>query len=496
MSSRRRSSNVVVKSKSQSQIYAMHPGAGQGHTLYAKASLRIQQVLTFGAYVLGILVVALVCIDALFNNWAINDFVGNGYMYATAVATITNTGQLASLYAFPKGWSLRDVSNIGAWNMNYTLTNLVTPSNPNIYLLDAGTFVMDSTFATFCTIFKKTYPVDLANGSPQLGVVQDAITFLRGNAFTHVSTDEGSVNLANGSMNHLQLAALGYTPTRQQTDMRLTEPIPVKNVSTPQMLNVSFYRYQPKCFCTGCVPIASFGYASCELTMTYNTTAKTLKITNTSHVEGALWSNGLMLQQSVFSSVSNYLKCIALVFALGGYIASRRTVQWQDADVHSIQSFLHRVVKTVLPEKYPHVSKALRFDMFCYNSDIFVLLYTTGVILDMGRGIMFIREVNWFNQLKADPWMSIQTFALSTRLLWLNCAFLKVLKFLVNLVSSASYCGESKLMGFCNFTSVTSLYLSAVLLFYVPAFIESLTASLSTFTAVFTSASAVRLLAV
>ncbi|EQC27332.1 hypothetical protein SDRG_14856 [Saprolegnia diclina VS20] len=129
-------------------------------------------------------------------------------------------------------------------------------------------------------------------------------------------------------------------------------------------------------------------------------------------------------------------------------------------------------MKTVLPEYYPHVSHALRFDMFCYNSDIFVLLFASSVVLDIPSAIKFTREVQVYLAECSNSAMSIQLFALSTRLLWINCGFLKLLKYVVNMVSTATYSGESRIMGLLNFTSVTSLYLSAILLFYVPPFIE------------------------
>ncbi|KDO16321.1 hypothetical protein SPRG_18146 [Saprolegnia parasitica CBS 223.65] len=103
---------------------------------------------------------------------------------------------------------------------------------------------------------------------------------------------------------------------------------------------------------------------------------------------------------------------------------------------------------------------------------MFVLFFTTSVLLDINHAIIFTREVQVFNQVCFKWSMGFQLFALSTRLLWLNCAFLKALKVLWHLVSTATYCGQSTVMGFFNLRSVTSLYLSAILLFYIPPFIE------------------------
>ena len=85
---------------------------------------------------------------------------------------------------------------------------------------------------------------------------------------------------------------------------------------------------------------------------------------------------------------------------------------------------------------------------------------------------MFIRDVNVFNAMSPQIGITIQLFALSTRLLWVNCAALKLMKLAWHVVSTATYSGESRVMGFLNLRNVTSLYLSAILLFYVPPFIE------------------------
>ncbi|KDO33552.1 hypothetical protein SPRG_19186 [Saprolegnia parasitica CBS 223.65] len=85
---------------------------------------------------------------------------------------------------------------------------------------------------------------------------------------------------------------------------------------------------------------------------------------------------------------------------------------------------------------------------------------------------MYSREVQVFLAVCSNGALSLQLFALSTRLLWVNCGFLKLFKLLWSILSTATYSGESKLMGYLNFTGVTSLYLSAILLFYIPPFIE------------------------
>ncbi|OQR85241.1 hypothetical protein ACHHYP_12045 [Achlya hypogyna] len=432
---------------------------------------RLQWLLEWISFLVGFAVVVLVAYDSVANNWAFNDFIGNGYQFMTPIADLQSASDLEDSYAFAVGSSVTDLSRVAKWMVNYTVSNLVKPGNDRIYVLSAGTFTINAEM-NLCSIFRGKYPVDLTMGPVQLGVVQDAITFLRGEAFSHAFTDDATANLGNSSMGSTMLDAIGYRPARIQADLRLTQRISVANESTEQSFLTQYYRIYPKSYCTGCIPIAELGHGTCNLTMMYDDTEGVLSITKSTFVAGSTHSLGIMIQQNAFSSASHYLKFIALVFAVMGYLASRRTVQWQEVDVNATETFLHRVVKMVLPSYYPHASHAVRFDMFCYNSDAFVVLFTAGVILDINHAIIFTREVQVFNGVCYKVSAGFQLFALSTRLLWLNCAFLKLIKVFWNLVSTASYCGESKFMGLWNLSSVTSLYFSAILLFYVPPFIE------------------------
>ncbi|ETV96724.1 hypothetical protein H310_10041 [Aphanomyces invadans] len=90
----------------------------------------------------------------------------------------------------------------------------------------------------------------------------------------------------------------------------------------------------------------------------------------------------------------------------------------------------------------------------------------------MNHALVFTREVNVFNEYSNQFTMTIQLFALSTRMLWLNLGIVKAFKVLLHLVSPSVYSGESRAMPFFNFSSVTTLYLTTILLFYVPEYIE------------------------
>ncbi|EQC28269.1 hypothetical protein SDRG_13950 [Saprolegnia diclina VS20] len=424
------------------------------------------KVIAFASYLTGIAVLCLVGLDTISNNWAINNFVGNGYQFLTPLATASGTADLLRQYSFAKGASLTDMSKVAQWMFNYTMTQLVTPDNDKVFLLSAGTFETSATLDQ-CGFWKGVYAAPSL--TVQLGGATDSISYLRGQAFSHTFTDDMTKNLGNTSMGRSQLSALGYTPARLQADVRLTVPVTLVNASRPQSMPVIFYRYFPRSYCTGCSPSATFGRGHCNLTFVYNASSASVRVTSGVFIDQTPYHLGLMLPQSVFTAASNYLKCIALLCAIGGYLASRRTVQWLEAAPGTIWD---SIVRTIAPRCFPHPSYALRFDRFSYNNDLFVGLFALAVLLDINHAITFIRDVNVFNATSPQLGMTIQLFALSTRLLWLNCATLKLLKLAWHVISTATYSGESRVMGFLNLRNVTSLYLSAILLFYVPPFIE------------------------
>ncbi|CAK4628528.1 unnamed protein product, partial [Aphanomyces euteiches] len=173
-----------------------------------------------------------------------------------------------------------------------------------------------------------------------------------------------------------------------------------------------------------------------------------------------------------YMTLSLIFKFIAIFIAIAGYLASRKTVRWQDMDEERVETVWHRWLNAFAPKYYPHMSHAIRFDLFCYNSDIFVILYFTSVVLDLSRCIEFIRLANYYNSRSPRFDISLLVFALSTRLLWLNLFVLKLVKWIFNIVNPALYSGQSKIMPYFNFSSTIMLYLSSILLYYVPPYIE------------------------
>ncbi|EQC38836.1 hypothetical protein SDRG_03794 [Saprolegnia diclina VS20] len=433
---------------------------------------KINRVLVVAAYIIGVLVVVLVAIDAICNNWAIIDFVGDGNEFITPVANTKGAGDLAETYAFRKGGDLASLSSIGLWMTNYSVSNLGA-RNSNIYLLSTSEFEIDARI-NICSRFSGSYAVDLAVKNPfKLGVAFDLVSFLRGNAISIAFSDEAASGVGNRSSgaSSAELQQRGYAPARLGADVRLSQFIKLANTSNVQVQVVPVWEIFTKGYCTGCIPIAELGRGSCNFSMTYTDANKTLNVL-ARPMPGSLHRHGLLTRQSAFNTASHWIKFIALFFAAGGYLASRRTVQWLEVDPTKPDTIFTRALQTVVPKCFPHLSHALRFDMFCYNSDLFVTLFCISIILDMDSSLIYIREVNVYNAIKPQFFVSVRLFALSLRLLWLNCGILKLCKIGLSIVSTATYCGESRLMGYFNLTSVTSLYLSAILLFYIPNYIE------------------------
>ncbi|RHY21970.1 hypothetical protein DYB32_009660 [Aphanomyces invadans] len=322
----------------------------------------------------------------------------------------------------------------------------------------------------YCRGLTSNYTVDITK-PVKLATAVDAITFLRGTALTHAFTEDLSVNLPTATASMRDISALGFVPSRIQTDMRMTTAFAVQNTSAMQYATITYYRVYAKSYCTGCAPIAELGRGTCNLTMQFNATSNRLVVTS-SHVLGSQHDLGLMFARDVYSSLASILKYIAIFIAVGGYLASRQTIQWSDTNLEKVETIWNRLAKVVAPQYFPHRSHAIRGDVFCYNSDYFVALYVVSILLDMNHALVFTREVNVFNQYSNQFTMTIQLFALSTRMLWLNLGIVKAFKVLLHLVSPSVYSGESRAMPFFNFSSVTTLYLTTILLFYVPEYIE------------------------
>ncbi|EQC38834.1 hypothetical protein SDRG_03792 [Saprolegnia diclina VS20] len=237
---------------------------------------KLNQCLVVVAHVVGLVVILLVAIDAISNNWAVIDYVGNGNEFIAPVANVGDAPDLVNAYTFLPGRDLQSLSSVGLWMANYTVSNLGRLGS-NIYVLSADTYALDHS-NDLCSRFSGIYPMDLGrtNNVVKLGITYDLITYLRGNAVTIASTDEASANLGNASMGSGMLHHLGYAAARIAADLRLTRAIRLQNTSSLQVQAVSFWRLYTKGYCTGCIPIAELGYGSCNFSMTYTDANKTL----------------------------------------------------------------------------------------------------------------------------------------------------------------------------------------------------------------------------
>ncbi|EQC33590.1 hypothetical protein SDRG_08697 [Saprolegnia diclina VS20] len=411
----------------------------------------------------GVFVVLLVAGDAIVNNWALLNFMGSGYFFVTPIAAATSLDSLGAQYSFAAEMGLQDLSKSGRWMSNFTVTHMVAKSE-KIYVIVTGDIPLTPN-SVLCPIFKARYAVDFGatNGRVNFALAYDAVSFFRGNALSHAFTDDASANLANASMSAQELFALNCLPGRVTVDKRFSNEIQLRNTSVPQTHIVSYYRIFSRSFCTGCDPVAELGYGSCNFTMVYNDSDKAVTVTNSTFVPGSLYKLGFIMPHTFLGELALVAKSIAIAFAVLGYLASRRTVQWPDAT--HVESSVGKALRTILPKCFPYC-------MFCYNSAWFVILHAFSVLIDIQNCLLYVRNVNLYTMYAPQFGHSLQLFALSSRLLWVNCAILKSAKGLCHMLSVAQYAGESRLVGFFNLSSVSWLYASAIALFYVPPFIE------------------------
>ncbi|OQS02790.1 hypothetical protein THRCLA_21324 [Thraustotheca clavata] len=420
---------------------------------------------------IGIAIIIMVMIDSIINNWSINDYIGKALFFKTPIASSSKAIDLETKYSFPQGQSISDMSEIGMYMLNQTIDIIINHDCKDAYLVYIGAYSLTTT-TDMCSKFKATYPVDLSKStSVKLGVASNSLLFVRGDALTHIFTEDNTVDLAHGRMKALQLNDLGYVAARTDVDVRLTVKIPLNNTASPQNQQVSFYRIYPKNFCTGGIIMTEMAFGYCNMTLVYNDTSKQVLVTQSSNILGSTIKIGTLLTRSHFNSASHYLKFIAIVIAVGGYFAGRRTTQWKEIDLTQTESIFSKAIRMVAPKCFPYESYALRFDMFCYNSDIVVFLYAMAVLLDMQYGLFYSKTIDLFHAPAPEFSHAILMFGISIRFLWLNCATLKILKLICSIISTATYNGESSVMGFLNLSSVTSLYLSCILLLYIPQYI-------------------------
>ncbi|EQC29620.1 hypothetical protein SDRG_12625 [Saprolegnia diclina VS20] len=423
----------------------------------------------YAVRLIGTFVVFLLTADAVVNNWSLNNYLGGGYFFLTPVGGIGAAYELDTEYSFGHGRAIANLSDIGYWMTNVTVNHLVTKSK-HMYTFTAGEYAL--TPATdLCPIFTGTYSASSAS-SIRLALADDAISFYRGHALDHIFTNDQTANLATPGMSSTELLKLGYIPGRTSVDKRFTKPFQIANTSQLQHVVVPYFRMYSHNFCTGCTPIAELGFSKCNMTLSYSDATATLRVISSDFVPGSTYKLGVTMVNSAVGTLSLVGKLLAIALGIGGFLASRRTVQWFEVDPSKPDSIVAKVLRTVIPKYFPFASNALSYDMFCYNSDIFVFVYTFSVLLDLQNCLLYVGSVNVYNAPAPQVLVSLMMFSLSCRLLWVNCAILKFCKIFWNLVVHSNYNGQSNVMTFFNFSTVTYLYLSAIMLFFIPAFVE------------------------
>ncbi|KAH9138434.1 hypothetical protein AeNC1_019519, partial [Aphanomyces euteiches] len=111
------------------------------------------------------------------------------------------------------------------------------------------------------------------------------------------------------------------------------------------------------------------------------------------------------------------------------------------------------------PPIYRYSSHAFSFSSFYLNSDWFVFGYVIAVLLDEKQSMIYSKIMYTWNEHSDNYWIPIQLFAIQFRWLWLNCAIVKLFKFILNFVSLTRYTGKNLPVGLCNFSSVFYIYL-------------------------------------
>ncbi|RHY35606.1 hypothetical protein DYB25_014178 [Aphanomyces astaci] len=325
-----------------------------------------------------------------------------------------------------------------------------------------GSHTIEDSANDICGRLVQSYPVNNPNAtSVQLGSVVDGITFMRDTALKKGFRDTSS-DAATG-MKETQLRALGYVPARHGTDLRLTAPLVLPPPGQATAGSVSMYRFFMKAFCSGCVPGTELGLDTCVIEYLYNDTTNTLEITSSQAILGGSHELGFIFQRRGGPIAALYIRLATLLLLIGVYSASQKTVQWLD---YAGQSLPQRLVRLISPPLYRQPCSVFGLSDICFNSDIFVVLYTLTVLLDEEISMVFSGEIHtWHDHTSDDILVDIRLMSIHLRWLWLNCFLLKAAKWTVNFVSLTRFSGDNTIMGWLNYSSVAWIYLGVFVLF-------------------------------
>ncbi|RHY68349.1 hypothetical protein DYB30_002559 [Aphanomyces astaci] len=407
-------------------------------------------------------------VDVIVNNWELNNYVGNADYFLAPLYNMPTPDNLTQHFSFPTYANVATLSEIGQFMVRYTVDASYL-RRPTDYLLTAGAHNIGTNANDICGTLVQTYPLP-ANATPmRLGVVSNKMQLIRGNTLANVfiAPDTPPPPLAN----HTTLATLGFIPARIDVDMRLTTPVILPPVAgTSATANISMYRFASRAFCSGCDPVVELGMDVCQATYHVNSTSQSLVVTSSAAYLGEVHLLGLILSRSSASDIALYLRTIALLFAVAGFATSKKSTRWTDAA--AVDTLWKRIKHTVAPPLYRYPSLTFTFSNFCLNSDFFVVMYVLAVLMDEKNSMTYARVVYSWNVDGNNAWMDVQLMAMQFRWLWVNCFVVKAVKIVLNYVSMSRFNGSNAFVGFCNFSSVSYLYLGAVFVMLRTPYIE------------------------
>ncbi|KAF0709624.1 Aste57867_5849 [Aphanomyces stellatus] len=410
----------------------------------------------------------LVLVDIIANNWELIDYIGNGQTFLTPVLNVATQDDLLAQYTFPTAASPLTISNAGRFMINHTLSGIHARDGDN-YILTVGDFVIKSAANDICGVLARTYPITAAannrtTGSPlRLGVAIDQVVYARGNALSNFfGTTTTTTAPPPRQRTHAGLTAIGYIPARLESELRLTTTLTIPPAGVPTQSNVTMYRFYNRAFCTGCDPISELGLDICVVNVTYNASAQVLVVHSSQAVVGQVHKLGLMMERSGVTEGSLYVRGFCVLLVLLGYTTSQKTVRWTDGS--SLDTWVKKIIYLFAPNLYRYRSNTFNFSHFVFNSDWFVLLYMTAVLLDEKACMVYSRSMYNWNKDTQDTWAKQKLLAMNFRWVWLNCFIVKLLKVLVNFVSATRFNGQNAVVGFFNFSSLNYVYVAGLFL--------------------------------
>ncbi|CAK4072544.1 unnamed protein product [Aphanomyces euteiches] len=419
----------------------------------------------------NVLTIIFVLVDIIGNNWELNDFTGDAKHFRTPLLTTKTRDDLESGYVFPATASPSSISNVGRFMIANTIDQ-VHCNNGTYYSLTMSSFPILNPDNDICDRLASDYPVDAAmQAKVRLGSVQDLVTFVRGNTLSHLFGDTDAKPPASSGTNASTLTEMGYVPARSGLDMRLTTAIPVPPPGQKVPLNVTMYRFYSKSFCSACHPGTELGMDTCSIVYSYDDAKKQLTVHSSSAIYGQHHILGFIFLRRWGVRVSLILRAFCLFLAFSAYGATRKTVRW--TDMASLTSWFRKISHMIAPPLYSHSSKAFSVIYFCFNSDVFVILYSIAVLIDEDVSMVYARVVTtWYKPAPFDLWTELRLRALAFRWLWFNLFMVKVMKWLCHFLSTARFNGSNFVMGLFNFSNVPWIYMTVFALFERTDYIE------------------------